>query len=264
MRSKPIEIAHEAPLSIFDKVQSLTDYDYCLVHLLEENEQYLKKFEQAKLKGRKIILDNSIFELGEAFDMDRYAYWVERLRPDEYIIPDSFDDLSKTISLFEQWRVKYSYLPGKRIAVVQGKSFNDKIACYQFFNNDYIDKIAISFGYPSYTSIISLDKQLSRAVGRLTVFDYLIKNKLINIQKPHHLLGCSTPLEFLYLKDFDFITSLDTSHPISSGLNNTEYNFDNLHLKHELMIADNIDMNVINEQLVKIVKNINIFKQMLQ
>ena len=31
-----IKIAHEAPLSIMNKVQSMTDYDYALVHLFED------------------------------------------------------------------------------------------------------------------------------------------------------------------------------------------------------------------------------------
>ena len=35
-----MKIAHEAPLSIFDKVQAVTDYDYALVHLFEESEEY--------------------------------------------------------------------------------------------------------------------------------------------------------------------------------------------------------------------------------
>ena len=38
-----MKIAHEAPLSIFDQVQELTDYDYALVHLFEENEDYYNK-----------------------------------------------------------------------------------------------------------------------------------------------------------------------------------------------------------------------------
>ena len=35
-----IKIAHEAPIDLFDEVQRLTDYDYALVHLLEENGRY--------------------------------------------------------------------------------------------------------------------------------------------------------------------------------------------------------------------------------
>ena len=37
------KLAHESPISIFDIVQKATDYEYCLVHLLEESEEYRKK-----------------------------------------------------------------------------------------------------------------------------------------------------------------------------------------------------------------------------
>ena len=57
-----IKIAHEAPLDIFDEVQRLTDYDYALVHLLEENGRYRDTFERAVKQGREVILDNSIFD----------------------------------------------------------------------------------------------------------------------------------------------------------------------------------------------------------
>ena len=36
-------------------------------------------FKEAALKGREIILDNSIFELEEAFDAERFNYWVNKL-----------------------------------------------------------------------------------------------------------------------------------------------------------------------------------------
>ena len=76
-----IKIAHEAPKSIFEDVQKVTDYDYALVHLLEEDEEYLTMFEKAIKKGREVILDNSIFELEEAFEAEKFAYWVDRIRP---------------------------------------------------------------------------------------------------------------------------------------------------------------------------------------
>jgi len=60
-----IKIAHESPKACFDTVQSMTDYDYALVHLFEEDPEYLELFLDAKAEGREIILDNSIFELEE-------------------------------------------------------------------------------------------------------------------------------------------------------------------------------------------------------
>ena len=69
-----IRIAHEAPMSIFDKVQQLTDYDYCLVHLMDELPEYKELFFKAKEQGREIILDNSIFELGKSFNNKKYYH----------------------------------------------------------------------------------------------------------------------------------------------------------------------------------------------
>ena len=42
-----IKIAHESPKSIFDEVQYLTDYDYALVHLFEDDPIYLEQFKKA-------------------------------------------------------------------------------------------------------------------------------------------------------------------------------------------------------------------------
>ena len=120
-----MKIAHEAPLSIFDQVQELTDYDYALVHLFEENDDYYNKFVEARDKGREIILDNSIFELGTAWDSDRFAYWVEKLKPDWYIVPDVLDNKDATIDSFDAFVEKYPDLPGKRIAVAQGTTYEE-------------------------------------------------------------------------------------------------------------------------------------------
>ena len=67
-----IKIAHESPKGIFKEVQKFTDYDYALVHLFEEDKEYWNQFKEAALKGREIILDNSIFELEEAFDAKKF------------------------------------------------------------------------------------------------------------------------------------------------------------------------------------------------
>jgi len=69
-----IKIAHESPKSIFKTVQDFTDYDYALVHLFEEDPEYFKLFEDAIKDDREVILDNSIFELGNAFNPAAFAY----------------------------------------------------------------------------------------------------------------------------------------------------------------------------------------------
>ena len=42
-----IKTAHEAPKSIFSEMQKITDIDYALVHLFEEDEEYFNKFKKA-------------------------------------------------------------------------------------------------------------------------------------------------------------------------------------------------------------------------
>ena len=107
-----IKIAHEAPLDIFDEVQRLTDYDYALVHLLEENGRYRDTFERAVKQGREVILDNSIFELEEAFEADRFALWVKRLKPTWYIVPDALENADKTMKQMADWFMNYGDTPG--------------------------------------------------------------------------------------------------------------------------------------------------------
>jgi hypothetical protein len=119
-----IKIAHESPKSIFKEVQKHTDYDYALVHLFEEDPEYLKQFQDAKEAGREIILDNSIFELEEAFDAEKFAGWVLELKPDWYIVPDALEDAKKTVQQMTEWNNKYKNLPGKKIGVVQGKTYS--------------------------------------------------------------------------------------------------------------------------------------------
>ena len=47
--------------------------------------------------GRYIIMDNSLHELGEAYDTDRLLYWVNELKPDEFIVPDVWEDYEESV-----------------------------------------------------------------------------------------------------------------------------------------------------------------------
>ena len=144
-----IKIAHEAPLCIMPMVRDLTDYCYALVHLFEQHQEYFDFFKKSKELGRTVLLDNSIFELGTAFDSDKFAEWILKLTPDEYIVSDSLENTEETISNFDKWLTKYKDLPGKKIGVVQGKNYTELVKCYQYMS-DKADKIAISFDYSYY------------------------------------------------------------------------------------------------------------------
>jgi hypothetical protein len=259
-------ISHESPISLLQESLKYNDYDYILVHLLEQEPAYLQFFSENCKNGRRAIMDTSIFELGAAFDTEKYAYWVERLQPTEYILPDVLEDCNKTIQNTLDFKTKYcEKFKGKTIGVVQGKNYEEIKACYKFLDKMInMDKIAISFDYSYYKTLFRHpNKWVSFMMGRIMLINRLIDEGILNTKKPHHLLGCSNPMEFTFYKNslYDFIETIDTSSPIVHGLHDVVYtgdvgNWNKLTVK----LADLIRAKPTQSNLDCIDKNIKMFK----
>jgi len=244
-----MKIAHEAPLSIFDKVQAVTDYDYALVHLFEENEEYYNTFVKAKENGREVLLDNSIFELGTAFDGDVYASWVTKLKPDWYIVPDVLDDANATIDSFDSFMLTYPDLPGQVIGVAQGSTYDELVACYRYMANDSrVDKVAMSFNHPFFQTMQPpLGNKYYRMMrGRQKVIADMLRDEIIDTSKPHHLLGCGLPQEFEAYRDYKWIDSMDTSNPVIHGMKGITYEPYGLADKQSVKLFTLINDNVVD------------------
>ena len=257
-----MKIAHEAPLSIFDKVQAVTDYDYALVHLFEENEEYYNTFVKAKENGREVLLDNSIFELGTAFDGDVYADWIVKLKPDWYIVPDVLDNASATIDSFDRFISTYAGLPGQIIAVAQGSTYDELVACYRYMANDSrVDKIALSFNHPFFQTMQPpLGNKYYRMMrGRQKAIADMLRDGVIDTSKPHHLLGCGLPQEFEEYKDHKWIDSMDTSNPVIHGMKGIRYNDYGLSNKESVKLFTLINENVV-DNWKEIEYNIKMFR----
>ena len=256
-----IKIAHESPKSIFEDVQRVTDYDYALVHLFEEDKEYLDLFKKAVAKGREVILDNSIFELEEAFDADKFAYWINEIRPTWYIVPDALEDAKKTMSQMSDWNLRYSdKVYGKKIGVVQGKTYKQIVACYEYMDKlANVDMIAISFDYSYYTkSGPHPNKYVSWMLGRVKLLGDLVKDGIINEDKPHHLLGCGLPQEFSFYSQYPWIYSLDTSNPVVHGIKGIGYRTDGLWSKESQKLFELINYEI--EDINLILNNIHKFR----
>lgn len=264
------KIAHEAPISIFSEVQSLTDYDYALVHLFEENEQYYDLFKESLQKGREVTLDNSIFELGEAFDSESYAEWIVKLNPTYYIVPDVLNDANGTITKFDEWEKNFRKdVPGKVIGVAQGATYEQFLECYNSLV-DRVDKIAISFDSAFYDYWISRydEKKPTKyhewALARQLLFIKMITLKQIKTDKPHHLLGCGVPQEFIEYRKYNFIESIDTSNPVVAGIKGMRYNgIKGLEDKPSEKLFTLINSDVTEEQLTDIKYNIEQFRKIV-
>ena len=257
-----IKIAHESPKSIFSEVQMNTDYDYALVHLFEEDKEYLKLFQEALNNGREVILDNSIFELEEAFDAEKFYDWIKKVKPTWYIVPDALEQAEKTMQQMADWFKKYSDAPGKSIGVVQGKTYQEIKDCYKAIDElSPCDMIAISFDYSYYEdSCPHPNKYVSWMLGRAKLLGDLVKDGVINKNKPHHLLGCGLPQEFALYREYDWIYSLDTSNPVVHGIKGIEYKCEGLWDKESQKLFELINYNV--EDFTLIEKNINKFRSL--
>lgn len=268
-------IAHEAPISILEDVQEVTDYDYALVHLFETHPEYYKFFKHAVIKGREVLLDNSIFELGTAFDADKFAMYVKDIKPTFYVVPDVLEDAAATIESFTNFNNTYNSsnvlprLPGLRIGVVQGKTYEELVECYNFMSNN-ADYIAISFDYSLYqmigrkygTNTPSHQAKLQRqSSGRQTFIDMLKRDGIWNYNKPHHLLGASLASEFAKYKGDRSIRSCDTSNPVMAGLHERRYVKGlGLDYKFTTKLVDLIDTPITDINLSDIFFNIECFR----
>ena len=98
-----MKVSHEAPVPYMRQVRGLTDYCYCLPHLLDESEEYKQYFLESKEMGRYIIMDNSLHELGEPYDLERLSHWLHYFKPDEFIVPDYWQDKTATLVSAKEW-----------------------------------------------------------------------------------------------------------------------------------------------------------------
>lgn len=261
-----IKVSHEVPIKLLDDSVLFNDYDYCLVHLTEEHEEYKDFYVKSIKRGREVLLDNSIFELGEAFDSEKFAKAVEEIKPTYYVVPDVLQDYHATVDKFMSFEEDYDDLPGMRIGVVQGKTWTELVNCYQYMS-EAADYVAISFDYDYYLTTgysPESDKLELWCSGRQRLIQQLIDEGIWNHNKPHHLLGCSLAREFKYYRNIPSIRSCDTSNPIVAGIKGLRYYGDlGLLTKPSVKLADLIESELSDQQKVDIFHNVTKFKEIL-
>jgi hypothetical protein len=261
-------ISHETPISFLEESRKYNDYDYALVHLFETHPEYYAFFKSSVKQGREVLLDNSIFELKEAFNSTKYAEYIKELLPTYFIVPDVLENSEATIESFTRFNKLFPKLPGLKIGAVQGKTYQELVDCYRFMS-DNADYIAISFDYSWYQTIgvsyqtdTNLAKLERMANGRPKFIRTLMYDGVWNYNKPHHLLGCSLAREFNQYKNIDNIRSCDTSNPVVGGIFYHEYLHGiGMNFKPSIMLADLIDTKLNQDQKDNILRNVSKFRK---
>ena len=258
-----MKLSHEVPLFLLEDSQKFNDYDYALVHLLDKDEDYANYFLKAKQQGRYIVLDNSLHELGEAYNDSGLLYWVDKLKPNEFIIPDVWQDCNKSIVNARKWaQIK---LPEEvtKVAVVQAKGVREAITCYQTYKDLGYKKIAFSYGAEYYLNHSNHpNKNLVKSLGRIEVISRMHDMGLIVDNDRLHLLGCQVPQEFSWYKDMKFIETIDTSNPIMATLDGIQYGRNGLTKKPKADMNHNFYTTEIDYNLLD--WNLRMFRKLLK
>ena len=196
-----IKVSHETPMCLLEDSLKFNDYDYCLPHLLDEEPKYLEFFRKAKANGRYIIMDNSLHELGEAYNHERLIHWINEIKPNEFIVPDVWENAEESIQNASIWNL-YDFPEGvEKVAVVQAKTLHEAAKCATAYKDLGYGKIAFSYGASYYNDICTHpNKDLGKALGRLFVVSTLLKTGELRQDDRIHLLGCAVPQEFGWYK----------------------------------------------------------------
>ena len=189
-------------------------------------------------------MDNSLHELGEAYDYDRLRYWVNELQPNEFIVPDVWMNCSQTAAQAKYWRQFKYPKKTKLTAVIQGENKNQAYLCANLLAELGYDKLCVSYGATWYNDFFPhTNADMGKALGRVRFVQGLFKLEQLKDIK-FHLLGCSIPQEFGWYDDGfqSRIESIDTSNPVMAALDGTRYNSNGMNYKPNANMNDFFDI----------------------
>ncbi len=256
-----MKVSHEVPRCLLTASPEFNQYDYCLPHLLDIDEEYLQYFMDAKANGRYIVMDNSLHELGEAYNHERLLYWVNEIEPDEFMVPDVWMDCHQTAAQAKYW-LQYEFPEKtKKIAVIQGKDKNDAYLCATLLANLGYEKLCVSYGATWYNDFFPhANPDMGKALGRVRFVQGLLKlNHLKN--NTFHLLGCSIPQEFGWYDNDSRIESIDTSNPVMAALEGVWYNDNGLNKKPKANMNDYFNVDFLKLDYLNVIHNVNKFRE---
>jgi len=206
-------------------------------------------------------MDNSLHELGEAYDYNRLRYWVNELKPNEFVVPDVWMNCGQTAAQAKYWKQFEFPEETKKIAVIQGEDKNQAYLCANLLENLGYNKLCVSYGATWYNDFFPhLNKDMGKALGRVRFVQGLLKLDQFKDIK-FHLLGCSIPQEFGWYDNHPQIESIDTSNPVMSALDGIEYQGYGLNFKPEANMNNYFDVKFEDIQYGSILYNVNKFRK---
>lgn len=216
------------PMSNMELMHEGTGGYFCLAHLYKTNDYYKEWF--LKLREEQpdafILLDNGAAEQA-LVTQDVLLDVVEELKPTEVIAPDVLNKAMETAtnlisfkhSFFERGLDNHTNI----FFCPQGDNMTEWMQMYLFGLHDTdVSTIGLSkIALPHCMFNASGDKFI--AASRQATIEALHSLQLL--QKPLHLLGAETPLEFTHeLYNHEMIRSTDSCFSVWAAMNGQDWN----------------------------------------
>jgi hypothetical protein len=252
-------ISHEIPHSLaraeHDGDYHINDYLFILLHRYIEDPIYRDIVDSY---DGFTILDNSCYELGSALSNDLIADYVERIKPDVFVLPDVLGNMAETIDRSLRFLEGYPELESKAMAVIQGNTPEEFKECYEWFDENCptLAMIGIPFCF-NWAFKINMTP-VQHAMERVDLIYMLLNECVIRKTTKHHLLGTWWAPEFSYYHEQKWIYSVDTSNPIAAAIGGDRYPIE---WKPKIKFDEFVDMDLKEINIDDIIYNVNVFKE---
>lgn len=262
-----ILISHESPLQLLEKSKEYNDYQYILPYFYKRYPEY--KYFMDNYDGLKYC-DNGLFE-GETYTIQEQIQLIKETKCNLYIVQDTWNNSIQTLKDAKYWMgLKKSGVlePELNLMVVlQGTSFSEIELLYQQCVDLGYKHFAFNHSSIAYQNDInSLEGEILKAkVGRIQLIKRLWEKNIIKEYHWIHLLGATDITEFNYYNQGlpNVVNSIDTSSPIIKGIEGELYDDTTMKLKSKYKMEKYFDKEVDPQQLDYILKNIKIFKNIV-
>jgi hypothetical protein len=197
-----IGLAMEIPTTALQKLNPLCDLDFVLAHKVLQDMEYAR-FYRDRPKGRTLILDNSMHELGEPLPLDSISHAADIVRPDYIIAPDRLGDADWSVTMLH------------RASEAWGK---DRTAA-TLLGDDDVDRAQMLCAIDDCAELLCLPYRRPR-------LEWFLGSAAVRRFRRIHLLGMSSVAElrsWAYLAEimgalYTTRFTCDTSKPVKWGL----------------------------------------------
>jgi hypothetical protein len=124
-----MNLAMEIPIAHLEEFSQLTDDDFALAHLVLNDATYADFYAEQRKKGRRVVLDNGMHEMGKPLTVPEILEAAKRINPSCVIPPDRIGDAQFTWEGFDQLR-KHPSNRWDPALVIQGASAEDRISLF--------------------------------------------------------------------------------------------------------------------------------------